>query len=156
MRILQCASVCILRITLHNNACLRYFCTLKAQGYTQLWTSHTWVKGLPPFYGLKEGNWHTECLCTPNLFLAQVSRIFKSEALLMFYLKISRDLNQKHGDLGQSTFNKPPLQTTVCGWQRTTCWAAFQKTVAHEERLVKWKVSLVINIKLSLNTLKPS
>ena len=63
-----------------------------AQGYTLLGTSHTWVKGLPPFYGLKEGNWHAECLCTPNSFLAQILRIFKSEILLMFDLKISKEI----------------------------------------------------------------
>ena len=38
--------------------------------------SHTWVKGLPPFCGFQEGNWQAECICTPNPFLAQVSRIF--------------------------------------------------------------------------------
>ena len=84
---LQCANVSILCIILHINACSGYCCTLKAQSYTQLGTSHTWVKGLLPFYGLKEGNWQAECLCTPNPFLAQVLRIFKSGALLMFDLK---------------------------------------------------------------------
>ena len=84
---LQCTNVFILRIILHITACSGYCCTLKAQSYTQLGTFHTWVKGLLPFYGLKEGNWHAECLCTPNPFLAQVLRIFKSGALLMFDLK---------------------------------------------------------------------
>ena len=99
MRILQCTSVCILHITLHTNACSGYFCTSKAQGYTQLGTSHTWVKGLPPFYGLKEGNWRAECLCTPNPFLAQVSRIFKSGALLRFDLKkLIKRPEPKYGD----------------------------------------------------------
>ena len=63
-------------------ACLGYFCTLKAQGYIQFGTSHTWVKGLPSFYGLKEGNWCAECLCTPNPFLAQVSRSFQIRGLI--------------------------------------------------------------------------
>ena len=92
MCILQCTNVCKLCIILHINACSGYFCTLKAQGYTQLGTSHTWVKGLPPFYGLKESNWRAECLCIPNPFLAQISRTFKSGALLMFDLKIIKEI----------------------------------------------------------------
>ena len=82
MCILQCTNACVLRIILHINACSGYFCTLMVQGYTHLGISHTWVKGLPPFCGLKEGNWCAECLCTPNPFLAQVLRIFKIRGLI--------------------------------------------------------------------------
>ena len=44
---------------------------------------------------LKEGNWQAECLCIPNPFLAQVLRIFKIRALLMFDLKISKKIKTK-------------------------------------------------------------
>ena len=33
---------------------------LRLRDITQLGTSHTWVKRLPPFYSLKEGDWHAE------------------------------------------------------------------------------------------------
>jgi len=59
-----------------------------------------------PIWGLKKGNWHAECLCTPNPFLAQISRIFKIRALMLDLKKLVRRVEPNLATLGQSTFTK--------------------------------------------------
>ena len=146
MCILQCTNVCMLRITLHINACSGYFCTLKAQRYTQFGTSHTWVKGVPPFYGLKEDNWRAEWLCPPNPFLAQVSRIFKIRGFIDAWPQklVKRSESKTLWPGVKYIYQTTTTNCSFVGGKELPVGQYPRKLWHIKERLVKWKVSLVI------------